>query len=305
LWKVIVVGRLADVSQIRSTQDPPEDVPATAAPGQGRLARIRGGLAGFGLGVASAAAAGAVLASQGGTPQASQAQVMASEPSSLVARLDALELRVGGLDATLSRQVQLVERGVAEAAEVGRRAGEAGVRQGLRSERFMIALLNLQRAASSSRPWARELQAASMLAAADQLPAPVLEVLGSHAPRGVPTEADLRERFGALAPELVSRIPHEGSMIQRSVAGVRSAVAGVGLASPPAPTENEAAIASIVERLHRGDLAGAVADATTLHDRVQPLLAGWLVQARARLAVDQALQDIMLRLLMATDTREG
>jgi hypothetical protein len=40
-----------------------------------------------------------------------------------------------------------------------------------------------------------------------------------------------------------------------------------------------------------------VADAGALDDAVQPLLAGWMAQARARLAVEQAVQETLLRAL--------
>ena len=83
---------------------------------------------------------------------------------------------------------------------------------------------------------------------------------------------------------------HEG-------AGIAGGHAGIGLAAPPAPTDQEQAIAGVAQQLRRGNLAAAVADASALDAALQPLLAGWLAQAGARLAVEQAVQETLLRAL--------
>jgi hypothetical protein len=51
------------------------------------------------------------------------------------------------------------------------------------------------------------------------------------------------------------------------------------------------------DQLRRGNLAAAVSDAATLDAGLQPLIAGWMAQARARLAVEQAVQETLLRAL--------
>lgn len=168
---------------------------------------------------------------------------------------------------------------------------------GIGTERFLAATLLLQATINTQRPWLREYQAMVALAPPGSLPRALQEVLASHAARGLPTEAELRERFMALAPELLARAPHQGGMISGFTGSVRGVFASIGFTAPPEPTAQETTIAGIAEHLRRGNLAGAVADAGSLDPGLQPLLAGWLAQARARLAVEQAVQETLLRAL--------
>lgn len=168
-----------------------------------------------------------------------------------------------------------------------------------RTDRFLAAALYLQAAIASPRPWLREYELMASLAPAGILARPLGEVLASHAGRGVPTEGELRERFTALMPLIVERAPHELDVAQRTAAWMRGNFAAIGLAAPPSQTGTEAALAAIADQLRRGNLAAAAADAATLHDLVQPLLAGWLAQARARLAVEQAIRETLLLALSA------
>jgi hypothetical protein len=168
-----------------------------------------------------------------------------------------------------------------------------------RADGFIAAALLLQSAVGTPRPWLREYRVMVALAPPDALPGPLAEVLLSHAARGLPTEAELRERFVALAPQLVSRAPRQGDVLDQTFSTMRGVVAGIGLASPPAPSDQEQAIAGVAHQLRRGNLAAAVSDAAALAPSLQPLLAGWLAQASARLAVEQAIQETLLRALAA------
>lgn len=172
----------------------------------------------------------------------------------------------------------------------GRQADQTG-------DRFLAAALLLQTSIATPRPWLREYQAMADLAPAGALPRPLAEVLMSHAARGLPSEAELRERFASLMPQLVARAPQPGGVVDQGLAVLRRGFAMVGLASAPAPSDQELAIGSVAQQMRRGNLAGAVADAASLDAGLQPLLAGWLAQARARIAVEQAVQETLLRAL--------
>jgi hypothetical protein len=176
---------------------------------------------------------------------------------------------------------------------------QANILRAPQAERFFAAALNLQSAIASSRPWVREYELLVTLAPPGALAPALGEVLASHAARGVPTEADLSERFFALAPQLAARIPREGGYLEWAGTGARGGFAAIGLAAPPPPTATEAALGSIAGQLRRGNLAGAASDAAMLDPRAQPLLAGWLAQVRARLAVEQAIRETLLRALSA------
>jgi hypothetical protein len=173
----------------------------------------------------------------------------------------------------------------------------AALAQAHPQDRLVPALLNLQMVAATARPWHRELRALLDLDAGRHIPAPVVEVLTSHSLRGVPTEGELHDRFVALVPAIAWRMPAEHGVLDRAQLNMRAALSGIGLVAPPPPGEADAATASIAERLRRGDLAGAVADAAALDKRAEPLLVGWMAQARARLAVEQALRETILTLL--------
>jgi len=162
---------------------------------------------------------------------------------------------------------------------------------------FLIAMLNLRDAMSTARPWPREWEAVQRWAAPDRIAPSLAEVLSSHASRGVPTERDLRERFERLLPSLAARAPRHGSLTDRAMATAHGLLASVGLTEPPDQSPTDAALYSVSVRLRGGDLPGAIADAFTLDPALQPLLAGWLAQAQARLAVEQAVRETILRAL--------
>lgn len=197
----------------------------------------------------------------------------------------------GGRDALVARVLRL------EAALAGLQAETTA--PGDVSDRFIPAALLLQAAIATPRPWLREYQAMVALAPPGALSPSLAEVLLSHAARGVPSEAELRERYAALQPQLVARAPRPGHAADQAFSMMRAAAAGIGLAAPPAPTDQEQAIAGVAHQLRRGNLAAAVADAAALDAALQPLLAGWLAQAGARLAVEQAVQETLLRALTA------
>ena len=225
-------------------------------------------------------------------------------------RIAVLERRIQALEAALAAQGGPVAQSVARAEDAARiaqaAAGSAAaaakdaaeaISAAGAQDRLVPALLNLQMVAATARPWSRELRAVLDLDAARQLPAPVVEVLTSHSLRGVPTEGELHDRFVALVPAITWRMPAEHGVLDRAQTNMRAALSGIGLVAPPPPGEADAATASIAERLRRGDLAGAVSDATALDKRAEPLLVGWMAQARARLAVEQALRETILALL--------
>ncbi len=202
--------------------------------------------------------------------------------------------RNAGMEAALQDRVQVLEQRQQALTEAATRTDIARAPQ---ADRFFAAALHLQAAIASPRPWLREYDLVVALAPAGALARPLGEVLASHAARGVPTEADLRERFAALTPLLAARVPPGGGVLDRAGSLLRGGFAGIGLASPPAPSATDATLAGIANQLRRGSLAAAVADAATLDAAVQPLIAGWLAQARARLAVEQAIQETLLRAL--------
>ena len=205
------------------------------------------------------------------------------------------EVRLTESDRRLAEVEQATARLEAAIARTESMSREALAASAGREERFILAMLHLQAAVTASRPWVREYQAAVSVAPAGALSVALDEVLVSHAARGLPTEADLRERFAALAPAILVRTPTGASVIDRAVTTVRSTFSAIGMARPPAPSDAEATVQRIQDHLRRGKLAAAVMDAAALDASVQPLIGGWLSQARARLAVEEAIRETLLR----------
>jgi hypothetical protein len=207
----------------------------------------------------------------------------------------ATNLPIAALEVALAEAAAATAR----AEALTRRIEQAEALRGPQGERFIAAALLLQAAIATPRPWLREYQALTSLAPPGALPAPLAEVLLSHAARGLPTEAELRERYAVLMPQLLARAPRGEDMVGRTLTAMRSTAAGIGLAAPPPASDQEQAIAGVAQQLRRGNLAAAVADAAALDPALQPLLAGWLAQAAARLAVEQAVHETLLRALLA------
>jgi hypothetical protein len=221
------------------------------------------------------------------------AGVVALRGSKAVAAADPLAARVARLEAALAEAQDIAARRGVPTAPTAQAAPPA------QADRFIAAALLLQSAVATPRPWLREYQVMVALAPPGALPAPLAEVLLSHAVRGLPTEAELRERYAVLAPQLAARAPRQGDAFDQTFSAIRGAASAVGLAAAPPPTDQEQAIAGVAQQLRRGNLAAAVADAAALAPVLQPLLSGWLAQARARLAVEQAVQETLLRALVA------
>ena len=275
------------------------------------------------LAVGAAAAVVALMFAGGRSAQPPRIIQQASAPAPVLStaastpgtttQFTALEGRIRALEAALAERDTLTEQATARAEDAARTArlasetatqaasqASAALAQARPQDRLVPALLNLQMVAATARPWHRELRALLDLDAGRHIPPPVVEVLTSHSLRGVPTEGELHDRFVALIPAIAWRMPAEHGVLDRAQLNMRAALSGIGLIAPPPPGEADAATASIAERLRRGDLAGAVADAAALDKRAEPLLVGWMAQARARLAVEQALRETILTLLART-----
>jgi hypothetical protein len=208
---------------------------------------------------------------------------MAQAPDArLAARIAALEGRVAQLTSALDAAQQQAARPAAAPPRVDRTA---------------LAALNLQAVLATGRPFQRELQLLRDAAPAGGLAQPLTDALVSHAARGLSTTAELRESFQALAPVLADRAAPEGDWLAWLTGLLRRALAPLGLVALPQPTAVDTTLANVRQLLVRGQLAPALADLETLEAVLQPLLAGWVAQARARVSAEQAVQEIIMRAL--------
>lgn len=165
------------------------------------------------------------------------------------------------------------------------------------ADRFALAALHLQASLATSRPYLRELQALRDAAPPGGLPTILADALISHAARGLPSAAELRESFLAIAPNLIERAADRDDWLEWALTLGRRLLARIGVVDPPPPPPSEVTIANAARLLARGMIAPALADIETLDPALTPLLSGWLAQARARVAAEQAVQETILRAL--------
>ena len=177
---------------------------------------------------------------------------------------------------------------------------------------FVLAVGNLGSALSTARPFAAELNAVTELAAKDPaLSARVTELtapVAARASAGVPTLVELRARFAATARAVVdaarqaeapaveqteTRAWYDTPLDWLSSAGdfVTSQVS-VRPVGDVAGDDAGARVARAEVRLSENALAAAVAELEGVTGAAATAAAGWLADAQARLAADQAVASL-------------
>ncbi len=220
----------------------------------------------------------------------------------LAARIAALEAQVARLTSALetanaARDVTPPAPVLAAPVPAAVPSNPAPATPAAAAERFALAALHLQVTLGTSRPYLRELQTLRDAAPPGGLPSTLADALVSHASRGLPNASELRESFLAIAPALVERAADHDGWLDWALAVARRMLARLGLVEPPPLPPSQATIANVSRLLARGMIAPALADIESLDPALMPLLGGWLAQARARVAADQAVQETILRAL--------
>jgi len=207
-------------------------------------------------------------------------------------RLDRIELGLARLDemeAALKKGEEIESR-LAELDTARERAAAAG-----RDSALIAAMSQLREAARAGRPYDSALKAAVALARGDDAMRDGLAALQPGAATGLPTLAALSGRFERLAGQAAhhAALAPDAGWIDRALHRLSGLVRvrRTGAAQGESP---ERRIANAEERLAAGDLAGAIDAASALERRTEAL-DRWLVDARARLAADAALEALQAR----------
>lgn len=228
----------------------------------------------------------------------------AGELAELARRIDGLEtavnalkLRVGALEAGLIDAAPADELralgaklGALElvAVDAGRRAALA------------VAVARLREAARLSEPYVAALDEARALAGAlrDADLDAALTTIGGRAAAGVPNLEALRQQFAGLAVPILRAAGLDGDAgwFAKTVNRLSSVVSVRRIGEVAGPTV-EAHIARAEARLDGGDLAAAIGELAALDAPPGGAFAGWLDDARARIALDRALDDVSARAL--------
>ena len=211
--------------------------------------------------------------------------------------------KLAGEAAQLKKDLAALQSRVGAVAEEVRRAGSAVNETGT----LIVALGQLRRAVQEGAAYRPALDAAKALAKERKEFEPGLAMLEARADQGVPTAAQLRQRFDRLAVSVLraaSAAKPDADVWDRIWARVSSLVTVRRVGE----VEGEGAAAALSRAesaLARGDLGEAAKQLNTLAGPARAAAEGWLADARARLVTDAAMAEIeraALGLLGRSDT---
>lgn len=185
-----------------------------------------------------------------------------SPPAATPAAIENLAAKIGGLEQRIAS--------LAAARPVAVPAAPLAVE---------IAALNaLADAVRSGKPFVRELEAAR--ARLGERAAPLAAIEPSAA-KGLPTVAELAERFSAIVPQLLREPDSGGGVFSRLFTNAVRLVE-IRRVGEPEGTSIDAVIARMETKLSRGDLAGALAEYDALPEAAKAAAASWFAAATQR-----------------------
>jgi uroporphyrinogen-III synthase len=159
---------------------------------------------------------------------------------------------------------------------------------------LLVAVGQLRDAVNRGVPYAAALEAVATLGQAEPEVQSALGALAPNARTGVPTAAQLVQRFDREAAEIVrADIAPEGAhWTDRLVARLSSLVTVRRTGADAEGNAPSAIVARAEAKVKNGDLAGAVAELDKLSGKPADAAQPWLVAAKARLAADAALDAL-------------
>ncbi len=162
----------------------------------------------------------------------------------------------------------------------------------------VLVLQQLRAAAAEGRPFADELALARQLAVGNDEITDSLTALAASAADGVATLGELRERFSAVARDLLQAslgAEADASLLDRTRARLAGVVSVRRTGAAATGDTIDAAINQAQAALDAGDLAGALAALAPYEALAAAPSAGWFAAARARLAADRAIARVDTR----------
>ncbi|WP_376957407.1 mitofilin family membrane protein [Azospirillum sp. A26] len=243
------------------------------------------------------------------TPDTGAAASAAEAQKALADRLAALEQKVtaasgnaqaaqqlrGEVD-SLKQQVTSVNQAVSERQDAATAA-----------QALVLAAGQLRASLSGGQPFQQDLQAVRALNIADAGVTQPLDAVAPYAAKGIPTRAQLTDRFQPLAGEIVrAEIRGEGnSWIDSAVGKLSTLVTVRREGGGVVGTTADAVVARAEAALAAGNLAKAVEELSTLQGPAAQTAAPWLADAKARVAADQAARQLNDRAIALMTTAAG
>jgi hypothetical protein len=108
----------------------------------------------------------------------------------------------------------------------------------------------------------------------------------------------LRDRLRAMQPRVVAVARFEDlSWIRQTITSTQETLSTIGMASPLEPTISEVAIEKAMLSMDRGDLATALFELEALGPKSARLLSVWINEAKLRLALNEAVEQLINRMI--------
>lgn len=168
--------------------------------------------------------------------------------------------------------------------------GQEGTTSAGRQAAASLALLSLQRVVASGGPYQTELDILARL-----LPpgAPAVDRLRPKARDGAATLAALKLRFDETArTAMVAEASSRSNSTAGGVMARLESLVSVRPARPVSGSDAKAVISRAEDQLDKNALDKAVRELETLKGPASEAFAAWLADARGRLSVDQAIEEI-------------
>ncbi|KAA0677046.1 carph-isopro domain-containing protein [Roseomonas genomospecies 6] len=266
-------------------------------------------------------------AAAGGAAGGVDQQTLDSAVSQLSARIQELEQRpqaaaagsaepdprVAQLTERLSQVQQRVEAVGNEAQAAGQVRQEvdalkqelAAVNQAVETRRdaataaqaLVLAAGQLRSALAAGQPFQQELQAVRAVGSDDAQVTQPLDAVAGYAAKGVPTQPQLTDRFTAMASDIVRADNQgEGNDWVEQVTGKIATLVTVRRQGGGVVGDGASAVVARAEAaLQAGNLGGAVNELSALKGPAAQVAAPWIADAKARLAANEAGQQLTSR----------
>lgn len=234
----------------------------------------------------------------------------------LTKRLDQLQENDDAIKALLQRMDQLEKESAPErnlaaggagagggplsttAAEIESRLQSAGSGESQPGgpQAIVLAVVHLREALANGQPFEKVFQSLKAVSGDDPAIKAAAILLEKNASTGIPTLADLRERFDGVAGKIVtaSKALEGHGWIERAVNRLRSLVAWRRVDQKGEDDSVDAVVARAEKHLKAGDLTAAVEAVKGLmgNPKIVPVAEPWLADAKRRLTAERAVQAL-------------
>ncbi|OYD82700.1 hypothetical protein CHT98_19900 [Azospirillum brasilense] len=165
------------------------------------------------------------------------------------------------------------------------------------AQALVLAAGQLRSALAAGQPFQQELQAVRAVASGDAQVTQPLEAVAGYAAKGVPTQPQLTDRFSAMASDIVRADNQgEGNDWVEQVTGKIATLVTVRRQGGDAVGDGASAVVARAEAaLQAGNLGGAVKELAALKGPAAQVAAPWIADAKARLAANEAGQQLTNR----------